>query len=79
MSTAGDREQSIISETKELLNFYAVNGGPDVVRLFAEDYDFLDKRKSITHGTRDSLDGMWVARGPRKKKVRKRRPKESMF
>ncbi len=79
MTTVTDREQAIISETKDLLDFYAVNGGPDVVRLFAEDYDFLDKREAITHGERDSLEGMWVIRGQRKKRIRKRRPKESLF
>jgi len=79
MTNAFDREQAIISETRELLSFYELNGGPDVIRLFAEDYDFLDKRKVIIHGERDSLDNMWVIRGQRKKKPRKRRPKSSLF
>ena len=80
MSVADDRQQAITFETKELLAFYALNGGPDVVRLFAEDDDFLDKRKAIVHReSGDFLDFMQVLRGQRKKKARKRRPKSSLF
>ena len=84
MSAADDREAAIIAEARELRDFYKSQGLKSIVRLFAEDYDFLKKRGSINPSMPvgeeiGGLDAVQVIRGQRKKKARKKRPKESMF
>lgn len=84
MSTAEDRELAIINEARELRDFYKAQGLKTIVRLFAEDYDFLKKRRVIKSAMPvgeeiGGLDSVNIIRGQRKKKVRKRRPKESLF
>lgn len=84
MSAADDRENAIIKEARELRDFYRGHGLKTIVRLFAEDYDFLKKRKSIKPHLPvgeeiGGLDSVEILRGPAKKKARKRKPKESLF
>lgn len=84
MTTAEDRETSIIHEARELRDFYASQGLKTIVRLFAEDYDFLKKRRVIKAAMPvgeeiGGLDAVQIIRGQRKKRVRKRKPKESLF
>lgn len=84
MSAADDREAAIIQEARELRDFYKSQGLNTIVRLFAEDYDFLKKRKAIQPAMPvgeeiGGLDSVQIIRGQRKKKARKRRPKESLF
>ena len=81
MSVSDDRQDQLISEARELLVFYRANDQRLAVTLFAEDYDFLTKRKKIVKlRAGDYLDvDIQVIRGERKKKRRKRRPKDSLF
>ena len=81
MSISDDRQNKLISDTRDLRNFYRYNAQPEIITLFAEDFDFLKKRKAIVD-VKDGflLDGeFFVVKGQRKKKVRKRRPKECLF
>lgn len=78
MTTAGDRETAIQKEVEAIRDVYRMNGSPEIVTLFAEDYHFLSKRKRIANEL--LLEGfIQVRRGQRKKKARKRRPKSSLF
>ncbi len=81
MSISDDRQQKLISETRDLRDFYHSSGQPEIITLFAEDFDFLKKRKAITEVISGFvLDGeLWVAKGYRKRRIRKKRPKESLF
>ena len=84
MSTAGDRERAIISEARELRDFYQSQGLKPLVRLFAEDYDFLKKRRAIQSSPEfgesiGDLDYVNIIRGPRKRKPRKKRPPDTLF
>ena len=84
MTAAEDRELAIISEARELRDFYKAQGLKTIVRLFAEDYEFLKKRKVIKPAMPvgeeiGGLDSVQIICGPKKKKARKRKPKESLF
>ena len=75
--TVQDRELVLISETKELHEFYSSVGKDCDVTLFAEDFDFLRRRGKIaSHGEKFWLEGIYVKRGDRRKKARKKRPPE---
>ncbi len=78
MSAADDRQTAIEKEVEAIRNVYRMNNAPEVVTLFAEDYDFLTKREQIKSG-RLLENRVQVRRGQRKKKVSRRRPKESLF
>lgn len=77
MSAADDRQRAIVEEVRDIIQIYRFADKEEIVTLFAEDYDFLDKRDQI-----DSLGlvkGMKVVRGQRKRKKRKKRPPEFTF
>lgn len=77
MTTADDREHKLISDAKELRDWYRRFGNADVVTLFAEDYAFLRKRGKIVVTDQGAfLDGeIQVRCGHRKRKARRKRPK----
>lgn len=84
MSAADDRQTAIINGARELRDFYKSQGLKAIVRLFAEDYDFLNKRKAIHPAMPigeeiGDLDSVNIIRGPRKRKIRKKRPPEFKF
>ena len=80
MSTAEVREQKLIKSVCELRDWYRSQGMTERVTLFAEDFDFLKRRKKI----RELPTGTWldsefeVMRGHRKRRPRKKRPSESL-
>lgn len=78
MTTVEDRERAIINEAAEVRDVYRLAGKHEVVRLFQEDYDFLEKRGKI-NSLEQLPNYIEVARGQRKRKKRRRRPPESMF
>lgn len=64
-------------EVQGLYNFYKANCQPETVRLFSEDFDFLEKQKKLAHFAEETtFCGYRVAKGPKRKKPRKRRPPE---
>ncbi len=78
MSTAQDRETAIISEVRDLSALYASAGKPPSVRMFAEDYAFLLKRKMIIElDDGAKLDGnIAVVKGGRRKTRFSKKPPE---
>ncbi len=74
---ADDRQRAIVKEVKDIIHTYKLAEKPEVVTLFAEDYDFLDKREAID--SLGCLRGMKVVRGQRKRKARRKRPPEFKF
>ena len=75
--TVAEREIKLMSEVRDLVDFYCACGNKSVVSIFAEDYDFLLKRKKIFQAVDAAhLGGIQVSRGPRKKKVSRKRPSE---
>ncbi len=79
MSAADDRQTAIEKEVEAIRDVYRMNDASEVVTLFAEDYDFLMKREQISKAGYLLENRVQVRRGQRKKKVHRRRPKESMF
>ena len=79
MSAADDRQTAIEKKAEAIRNVYRMNGVSETVTLFAEDYDFLIRRENISKAGYLFENGIQVRRGQRKKKVSRRRPKESMF
>ncbi len=81
MSTAADREHALIKEARDLCSTYVSNGQPAIVRLFAEDYNFLLRRHSIVefHGAA-RLDGdISVVKGAKKLKRYTKKPPEVLL
>lgn len=77
MSTVIDREVRLMNEVRDIYDFYTHQGNESEVTLFAEDFDFLKKRGKIApHGNRYWLGGIYVKRGDRKRKARRKRPPE---
>ena len=75
--SATEREVTLRKESRALRDFYASQGGVRPVSLFAEDFDWLQKRGSLnSYNETHYLDGIEVKRGPRKRKPRKKRPPE---
>ena len=82
MSTVEDRVNNLHIGAERVRDFYASNGQTDTpVTLFAEDFDWLLKRNSVTKAPNGEyyFGLIKVKRGYRKRKPRKRRPKETMF
>lgn len=82
MSAADDREEELLKNAEKVRDFYASNGQSDIaVTLFAEDFDWLLKRKAIHKAPNGEYLFRLIAvkRGYRKRKPRKRRPKEVML
>ena len=82
MSAADERVNSLHVSAEKVRDFYASQGQDDMaVTLFAEDFDWLLKRKAITAVPGDLyyFGLIKVRRGYRKKKARRRRPKETML
>ena len=80
MPVSDDRARKLFDDAIKLRTFYRSQGGNEIVTLYAEDFDFLKKRKDIVEF--EAVDGFWfegqieVRRGARKKKLHKRRPPE---
>jgi len=76
-----DRANDLMKEAAELRDAYIEQGRNECVTLFLEDYDFLLKHGDIANNHfHHYLHGdVEVMRGPRKKKIRKRRPKEVLI
>ena len=75
MSEADDRENRLIQDAYRLRNWYSAFGNPDpdVVSLFAEDYDFLKRRNKII----ETDDGAFLdSEIPVKRVHRKRKPRK---
>ena len=76
MSVA-DREIKLTNEVRDLYDFYTLNSIDTDITLFAEDFDFLRKRGKIApHGERFWLGGIYVKKGDKKRKPRRKRPPE---
>ncbi len=72
MTTALDRENTLLKEVEEVRAIYKLNGLTQPIRMFAEDYDFVKKRGSLhKFGS--------VVRGDRKKRRKAKRPPESIL
>ena len=72
--SAQDREVKLEREIRELAIFYRDVGKPQTtVTLFAEDYDFLEKRGRIQYGR---AFGVRIKRGDPKRRPRRKRPPE---
>jgi len=80
MPVSDDRTRKLFDDAMKLRSFYRTQGGNEIITLYAEDFDFLKRRKDIVKF--DAVDGFWlegqieVRRGYRKKKPRKKRPPE---
>ena len=80
MPVSDDRARKLFDDAMKLRIFYRSQGSSEIVMLYAEDFDFLKKRKDIVEF--EAVDGFWfegqieVRRGARKKKPRKKRPPE---
>ena len=77
MSAADDRQREIVKEVEDIIQTYRLADKPEIVTLFAEDYDFLEKREAID--SLGLLKGMSIVRGQRKRKKRRKRPPEFNF
>ncbi len=75
--SALEREIKLMSEVRDLVDLYRASGNKSAVSIFAEDYDFLLRRKKIFEAVDcPYLGGIQVSRGARKKKARRKRPPE---
>ena len=74
--TVIDREIKLMSEVRDLVDFYHEASIRSEITLFADDYDFLFKRKRIlgSDNTGYTLGGTRVKRGFGRKKARRKRP-----
>lgn len=86
MATAEEREERIRQELIELREFYDSQGNQsDMIRMWQEDFDFMLKRGKINKtklgSTWVNIPGgmLFVTRGPRKRKKRKKRPPQALI
>ena len=79
MTSAGDREWALRKEIIAVRDVYHLAEKPEVVQLFAEDYDFLAKRGQISGTGYLVSEQIEVRRGTKKRKQRRKRPPESLF